>query len=85
MKQAGFQNRLREFLDEQGHPIGLADNLDGHLRGQRFLSSHIKDDRLGLLAPEPVEPQHGHVRLIEPLRDKLRPETHQQEHGCGVD
>ena len=80
LKQARFQHRLREFLDEQRNPIRLADDLRVHFRGQGPLSGHVEYHGLDLLAPEPVKPQHGYVRLIEPLREELRPEAHQDEY-----
>jgi hypothetical protein len=45
------------------------------------VSGYVKDDGLGLFAPKPIKPQHGYVRLIEPLREELRPEAHQDEHS----
>ena len=80
LKQAQFQHRLRKFLDEQRNPIRLHDDLRVHFRGEGPLSGYVEYHGLDLLAPEPVKPQHGYMRLIEPMGEELRSEAHQDEY-----
>src|SRR5215475_5132371 len=49
------------------------------LMGQFLVPRYVKNDGLGLLARQPIEAQHGYVRLVEPLWEKFWPKTDQDE------
>ena len=54
-QDARFQNRLGEFLDEQGVPVGLGDDLLHHFGGQHAAASHLRDHAFNFVAIEPTE------------------------------
>ena len=83
-QQAGLQNCLGQFLDEQWHPVGLCDDLLQNPRGQRLAAGHAIDHRYRLTTPKAVELHRGDMRAADPRRGEFRAECdHQQRAQAG--
>ena len=73
-KDARFQNRLGEFLDEQGVPVGLGDDLLHHFGRQHATASHLCDHAFNVVAVEATERQGADVGETNPGRLEFRSE-----------
>ena len=76
-KDARFQNRLGEFLDEQGVPVGLGDDLLHHFGRQHATASHLRDHAFNFVLVEATEAQDADVGETSPGRLELRSEGKQ--------
>jgi len=61
-----FEHRLGQFLDEQRHAIGALGNLLDNFAAQWRVSGKTADEGRNVALAEPVQRQHGHVRLAAP-------------------
>ena len=69
-----FEHRFGQLLDEQRHAVGALDDLVEKLRRQRFAAGDVLDQRRARALREPVERQHGDMRLAGPRRLEIRSE-----------
>ena len=67
-EQARLEHRLGQLLDEQGHAVGLGDDLRGTSAGRALAPTTRSTMRRALAAAEPGERQRADVRLARPGR-----------------
>ena len=54
-EDVGFENRLGEFLDEEGDPVGARDDLVEQVRRHQLPRGEMLDHRLAFRPPQPIE------------------------------
>ncbi len=72
-KVAGFEDRPGQFLDEQRHAVGLAEDLLEEVRRQRLAARKPRHHRRALRPGQLGERQRRDVTVMRPARGKLRP------------
>ena len=80
-QQPGLHHGLGKFLDEQGNAIGLTYDLLVNVGRQHLSACDVDDDGASLVASKAIEPEHGHIRPVEPRREEFRPESYQEKYG----
>ena len=83
LEQAGLQHHLGQFLDKQGHAIGLGHDLLDHLRWQGFTVGHLADHLRGLAPRQPGHRHLGEVRAPRPWRTEVRTKGAQRQDAGG--
>ncbi len=78
VQQAGLQHVLGQFLDEQRHAVGLANDLFQDLRRERLAAGDAIDHREHVPAVEAAHGKRRHMRLADPGRGELRPKGDDQ-------
>jgi hypothetical protein len=71
-QERGFQEHLGQLFDEQGYPIGLADDMLDYLHRQGFPMRQPRNQCLDLGAFKTIERQRRHMRPGRPGRHELR-------------
>ena len=78
-QQPPLQHALRQFLDKQGHAVGVVGDLpDDDFR--ECLAGDLGYQRDPVTPVQAVERQHRHLRLASPRWLKLRAVRHDQQH-----
>ena len=84
VQSLALEHRLGQLFDEQRHAVGALDDLIEQ-SGRQFLSAGYMIDQHGPLAlRQPVERQHGDVRLPGPGRLKFRTEGDDEKDRQGL-
>jgi hypothetical protein len=61
-QQAELQHRLGQLFDEQGHAVGLFDDLVQHLGGQRLATGHLQHQLADLGTRQSAQTQRVDLR-----------------------
>jgi hypothetical protein len=84
-KQPGLQHGLGQFLDEQGKPLRLRQDLFHNGIRQRLAAGDARDDGYRLCSRKSTQRQRHHVRMVRPGWIEFGSEGHNKQHREALD
>jgi len=79
-ERSTFQHGIRQFLDEERHPVGVRENVLHYLLGKRLAPGHPQDQRRAVASVKAGERDCCGVRITRPWWSEFWPGRDQ--HQC---